>query len=139
MPRSAIETGCVDFVLRPNQIARELARLGRHPYLRLVSAPVVQPADEAPEVHTAAEEDTLRRIFRRLRSAHGVDFTHYKRSTLRRRLEIQPSCCGTVGPRAGVRGYRRAILWLVQNVPPGRQLHASRAVPHGSGGERQNS
>src|SRR5437016_7861527 len=27
MPISAIETGCVDFVLRPNEIARELARL----------------------------------------------------------------------------------------------------------------
>ncbi len=27
MPISAIETGCVDFVLRPNQIAHELARL----------------------------------------------------------------------------------------------------------------
>lgn len=86
MPRSAIETGCVDFVLRPNQIARELARLGRHPYLRLVSAPAVQPTDDAPDVRTAAEEDSLRRIFRRLRTAHGVDFTHYKRSTLRRRL-----------------------------------------------------
>jgi two-component system, chemotaxis family, CheB/CheR fusion protein len=30
MPISAIETGCVDFVLRPNEIARELARLSRH-------------------------------------------------------------------------------------------------------------
>jgi two-component system, chemotaxis family, CheB/CheR fusion protein len=28
MPISAIETGCVDFVLRPYEIARELARLG---------------------------------------------------------------------------------------------------------------
>jgi two-component system CheB/CheR fusion protein len=28
MPINAIETGCVDFVLRPNQIAHELARLG---------------------------------------------------------------------------------------------------------------
>jgi two-component system, chemotaxis family, CheB/CheR fusion protein len=30
MPISAIETGCVDFVLRPNEIAHELARLSRH-------------------------------------------------------------------------------------------------------------
>ncbi|HEV2442483.1 MAG TPA: chemotaxis protein CheB [Steroidobacteraceae bacterium] len=84
MPRSAIETGCVDFVLHPSQIAAELARLGGHPYLRLVS----EPADSAGEMTegAAAEEDRLRRIFRRLRSAHGVDFTHYKRSTLRRRL-----------------------------------------------------
>lgn len=28
MPISAIETGCTDFVLRPNEIARELVRLG---------------------------------------------------------------------------------------------------------------
>jgi chemotaxis response regulator CheB len=30
MPINAIETGCVGFVLRPNEIARELARRYRH-------------------------------------------------------------------------------------------------------------
>jgi two-component system CheB/CheR fusion protein len=30
MPISAIETGCVDLVLRPNEIAHQLARLSRH-------------------------------------------------------------------------------------------------------------
>jgi hypothetical protein len=30
MPISAIETGCVEFVLRPNEIARELVQLSRH-------------------------------------------------------------------------------------------------------------
>ena len=85
MPRSAIETGCVDFVLHPRQIAGELARLGGHPYLRLVGEPAGS-SGELPEAATAAEEERLRRIFRRLRSVHGVDFTHYKRSTLRRRL-----------------------------------------------------
>ena len=85
MPRSAIETGCVDFVLHPKQIAAELARLGGHPYLRLVGEPG-DVAEETPEAMAAAEDERLRRIFRRLRSAHGVDFTHYKRSTLRRRL-----------------------------------------------------
>ena len=33
MPRSAIAAGCVDFVLPPAGIARELTRLGRHPYM----------------------------------------------------------------------------------------------------------
>ena len=33
MPRSAIAAGCVDFVLPPEEIARELARLGHHPYV----------------------------------------------------------------------------------------------------------
>ena len=36
MPRSAIRTGCVDFVLQPHEIARELACLIQHPYLRPV-------------------------------------------------------------------------------------------------------
>jgi hypothetical protein len=30
MPICAIETGCVGFVLRPNEIARGLTRLSRH-------------------------------------------------------------------------------------------------------------
>ncbi|HVI86612.1 MAG TPA: chemotaxis protein CheB, partial [bacterium] len=31
MPRSAITAGCVDFVLPPDEIAKEIARIGRHP------------------------------------------------------------------------------------------------------------
>jgi two-component system CheB/CheR fusion protein len=87
MPQSAIETGAVDFVLAPARIAKELLRLVRHPYLRSD----VQPQDHPNRVDgggitIADEEETLRRVFRRLRAAHGVDFSHYKRSTLRRRL-----------------------------------------------------
>jgi len=85
MPRNAIETGCVDFVLHPGQIAAELARLGGHPYLRSVSEPP-EVSGGTPEATAVADDERMRRIFRRLRSAHGVDFTHYKRSTLRRRL-----------------------------------------------------
>ena len=33
MPRSAIESGCVDFVLPPKDIAKELYRIRRHPYV----------------------------------------------------------------------------------------------------------
>ncbi|MDB6044777.1 MAG: hypothetical protein JWM63_3328 [Gammaproteobacteria bacterium] len=86
MPRHAIETGCVDFVLRPKQIAQELMRLSRHPYLRAVPASPPPPG-EPGQGPNATEEEGLKRIFRRLRSVHGVDFAHYKRSTLRRRLE----------------------------------------------------
>ena len=87
MPRSAIETGCVDFVLRAREIARELVRLVRNPYLRAVSQPVPQVESEESGANIGAgEEEHLRRVFRRLRVAHGADFTHYKRSTLRRRI-----------------------------------------------------
>jgi two-component system, chemotaxis family, CheB/CheR fusion protein len=44
MPISAIETGCVDIVLRPNEIARELARLSRH------TAPTASVARCAPVI-----------------------------------------------------------------------------------------
>src|SRR5437764_5339953 len=33
MPRSAIAAGCVDFVLPPDRIAEELARICAHPYV----------------------------------------------------------------------------------------------------------
>src|SRR5215472_11738172 len=66
MPRSAIETGDVDFVLPPEGIARELARIGQHPYLgRTLKAEQALP--------TATNE--LDRIFILLRAAHGVDFS----------------------------------------------------------------
>ncbi len=32
MPHSAIASGCVDFVLSPDAIAREIVRIGQHPY-----------------------------------------------------------------------------------------------------------
>ena len=82
MPRHAIETGCVDLVLRPNEIANELVRLGR-------GFSFTAPSEEATGIgsRTNADESSLRHIFHRLRSVHGVDFTHYKRTTIWRRLE----------------------------------------------------
>jgi two-component system CheB/CheR fusion protein len=75
MPRSAVDAGCVDFVLPPGRIAEEIARIGRHPYVAPAAKPEKPPAD-----------DTLSRTMRMLRNATGVDFTHYKQSTLYRRL-----------------------------------------------------
>jgi two-component system CheB/CheR fusion protein len=34
MPRSAVAAGCVDLVLAPAEIARELARIAKHPYVK---------------------------------------------------------------------------------------------------------
>jgi two-component system, chemotaxis family, CheB/CheR fusion protein len=85
MPRNAIATGCVDFVLRPNEIAQELTRLSRHPYLRSTRGPEAN-TDKTTEAPVGADEEHLRHVFRRLRTAHGVDFSHYKRNTLVRRL-----------------------------------------------------
>ena len=51
---------------------------------------------------------------------------------------LQPPRCRTVGTRASIGGYRRAVLRLVQNVPTGRQFYAPRPVSHGRGGDRQD-
>ena len=75
MPRSAIATGCIDFVLTPKEIGKELVRIGRHPYL-ISPGP---PDDPAPE-------DSLKRIFRLLQNQSTTDFSRYKRSTIQRRL-----------------------------------------------------
>lgn len=98
MPQSAIATGCVDFIMPPVEIGRELRRLAVHPYLRSAQggADAVNPQDGEAEAASEAqhaevpseadEAEALRRVFRRLRTLHGVDFARYKSSTLRRRL-----------------------------------------------------
>ena len=77
MPASAIAAGVTDFVLPPAEIARQLAAFAgaaRIPNeLRLTTE---QPA-----------EAELKKILRLLRNYKGIDFTHYKPGTLRRRIQ----------------------------------------------------
>ena len=82
MPLHAIETGCIDLVLRPTEIAHELVRLGQR-----LSAAAIAGLTNGVDRGTDVDEASLRHIFHRLRAVHGVDFTHYKRTTMRRRLE----------------------------------------------------
>ena len=84
MPRHAIETGCVDLVLRPKEIAGELARLSRR---FRVTEPNLDSKPAGTLDSGTDENAVLPKIFQRLRAAHGVDFTHYKRTTIRRRIE----------------------------------------------------
>ncbi|HEY8151625.1 MAG TPA: chemotaxis protein CheB [Vicinamibacteria bacterium] len=79
MPRSAIAAGCVDFVLPPEAIARELVRLGRHPYVAASEA----HAPLSPEGHAS---EGLARILALLLRATGADFSAYKTTTLERRI-----------------------------------------------------
>jgi len=80
MPKSAVEAGCVDFVLPPKAIAEELARIERHPYITRV------PLRPDQLLGPAAPSD-IHALFAMLRENKGVDFTHYKQSTLQRRIK----------------------------------------------------
>ncbi len=74
MPQSAVASGCVDFVLPPDEIAREIGRIARHPFV-------------APDRRKApAGEPDLSQILEILRKVKGVDFSLYKTSTLYRRI-----------------------------------------------------
>ena len=77
MPRAAIATGLVDFVLPPDQMPGQLLSFAKHPYITKV---------ERSET-LLSDEQGLTRIFAILREKCKVDFTFYKPSTVTRRIE----------------------------------------------------
>jgi two-component system, chemotaxis family, CheB/CheR fusion protein len=79
MPHSAIAAGCIDYVLSPKGIARELSRIAKHPF---VSRPDGQNVSQL-----AASDTGLETIFQLLRRHTGVDFTHYRQTTILRRIQ----------------------------------------------------
>ena len=76
MPKSAIASGVVDFVLPPAGIARRLVELARTYF----------PGEALDAIEPTVNAD-LARILRLVRNATGVDFTHYKHGTLARRIK----------------------------------------------------
>jgi two-component system CheB/CheR fusion protein len=111
MPRSASAAGCVDLVLSPVQIAKELTRIAKHPYVAgqpLAFSPHAEAAgaeateqetddtalpsgakDEAGRELGAGSEspvDAYKRVLLLLRNHSGVDFSLYKSTTILRRM-----------------------------------------------------
>jgi len=80
MPESAITEGVVDVVLSPAEMAKELERISKQ-------ANIIQTTirDTDEDIEIAADED-IRNIIHLLRKSTGVDFTHYKISTIKRRI-----------------------------------------------------
>ncbi len=75
MPRSAVDSGFVDFILPVDKIAAELNDIIRHPYTSLSEA----------DLQTADEKE-LRRILVILLNKKGIDFSLYKQTTVNRRI-----------------------------------------------------
>jgi two-component system CheB/CheR fusion protein len=80
MPRNAVATGAIDYVLPPPEIARELVSLSRHPFVRTLQANWT-----AAEILPDGDAE-LKKIIHILRHRTKVDFTHYKPNTVRRRI-----------------------------------------------------
>src|SRR5262245_9138417 len=83
MPHSAISAGCVDFVLPPEVIAEELARLARHPQVLDVEA---AGREELPPPYgePGADGDSLEEVLWLVRDVSGLDFSHYQTSIIHR-------------------------------------------------------
>ena len=77
MPRSAMATGLVDFELAPEDMAEKLVAIIQHPYNKKSSR----------EKNLMTEEDNILKILALLREQQKLDFTHYKPSTIMRRME----------------------------------------------------
>ena len=78
MPRSAIGTGLVDFILPVERMPKTLFNYVKHPFLK---SPGKINAVEATIKHQ------LQKIFALIRNATGHDFSQYKNTTIRRRIE----------------------------------------------------
>ncbi len=81
MPQSAIDSGCVDFILPPKDIAAELLRIQHHPYVLQQEA--VNEAAEANSPEPPLGDFAV--ILEELRRASLVDFSQYRPNTIQRR------------------------------------------------------
>ncbi len=77
MPQNAISTGLIDFVLPPEVMPQQLFSFVEHPFAR----------HDLNKTFIPESDNGLAKIFAMLREKHKVDFTHYKPSTIIRRIE----------------------------------------------------
>ncbi|WP_295797703.1 CheR family methyltransferase [Mucilaginibacter sp.] len=79
MPKSAIRSGAVDFILPAEQIIAKLISIN-HPFRTSYT-----PA-EVKENEPEQDEEIFRQLLTVLRVRRGVDFTNYKQNTIKRRI-----------------------------------------------------
>ncbi|MGM0508675.1 MAG: CheR family methyltransferase [Fusobacteriota bacterium] len=84
MPRNAISTGIVDFVLDIEEMPKKIMKYLNHPYI----------SDDSPEHINYENEDTITKILRIIRHETELDFSDYKRNTIIRRIQKRMSVKG---------------------------------------------
>lgn len=104
MPRSAIATGAVDFVVPVSEMGERLVRFLRHPYLKKES-PEPGLSDEAP--------DGFNEILTMLRKQTDYDFRSYKKGTVERRIQR----------RMGLRQYKELEEYVAHMRDKPEEVH----------------
>lgn len=100
MPKSAIEENAVDLVSSPKEIARELTRFAKNNFVKR------DIAGKGEEGAIAVNHPDLKIIFEILHKKTGVDFSHYKMTTIKRRLNYRMLHCGA----GTIKEYVRLLL-----------------------------
>ncbi len=80
MPQSAIAEGIVDFILSPQEMARELNWMSKHPLVKRNSVKLT------PEDAIENSNPDLKTILQLIHKTQSVDFSHYKMNTIKRRM-----------------------------------------------------
>ena len=99
MPKSAIETGLVDFILPVEKMPETLIQYVQHPFLEALDKIKLS----APPI-----KNQIQKIFALIRSRTGHDFSHYKPNTIARRIERRLAV-------HQIKGLSDYILYLQKN------------------------
>ncbi len=86
MPNSAIKAGVVDFILPPDKIPAKLVELAK--IINTTAANLENPP---------LDENVIRNIISLLQIRKGTDFTHYKQTTIRRRIHRRMAINKSIG------------------------------------------
>lgn len=135
MPRSAIDSGCVDFILAPKDMAKELRRIQHHAYVRLgkrnakieesggeISAQGDPRQEPSSKANLSFHPKDFTAVVEQLRKASGVDFGLYKANTIYRRALRRMLLLNidTLGAYAG---------YLKENPEEGQRLYDDILIP----------
>jgi two-component system, chemotaxis family, CheB/CheR fusion protein len=117
MPRSAVAAGCVDLVLSPADIAKELGRIAKHPYATRPSLePTTSPEDDRVEATAHEDDDSplLSGSSRQEERSSGKKLTkggHPSRVEAKRGKAAE-GAEDTNGGRDAENGYKKILLLL---------------------------
>jgi two-component system, chemotaxis family, CheB/CheR fusion protein len=114
MPRSAVSAGCVDFVLDPEHIAKELVRIAKHPYVAGHRDPESLP--EADRAFATAHENDGTPL---PSGGQGIPRTGSKQS----RAEGEAA-----DGKAGDNGFKRILLLLRNHCGVDFSLYKSATI-----------
>ncbi|OGR83025.1 MAG: hypothetical protein A2901_01835 [Elusimicrobia bacterium RIFCSPLOWO2_01_FULL_54_10] len=85
MPHSAVLAGAADFVYSVQDIVQELIKIAHHPYIAS-AARISEEEEQRPGSQPNESLDALGQILHLLQSEKDVNFNHYKKATILRRI-----------------------------------------------------